>query len=170
MWLTFSTVAGGIYFHEFENAHLFQWIALVVGMCLNYIGLYYLVPAAADQPMVIIINMEKPQKNKKVDDDDDDEPSKSDENVHKSAKKIHKFKIEKNDNHKYNICKARSYSYSHDGIIDNDTEHETDEDDDDTDCHINDIEKEEVAPLLQSKGGNCSQSSNTVSWYQAFFV
>merc|ERR1719411_1967458 len=66
MWLTFSTVAGGIYFHEFENAHTLEWIALVLGMTLNYIGLYYLVPTAADQP-ILIINMEKPQK-KKVDD------------------------------------------------------------------------------------------------------
>eukprot|EP00484_Ammonia_sp_Unknown_P019805 CAMPEP_0197024770 /NCGR_PEP_ID=MMETSP1384-20130603/5268_1 /TAXON_ID=29189 /ORGANISM="Ammonia sp." /LENGTH=565 /DNA_ID=CAMNT_0042453213 /DNA_START=32 /DNA_END=1726 /DNA_ORIENTATION=- len=68
MWLTFSTVAGGIYFHEFENAHTMQWIALISGMLFNYLGLYYLVPTAADQP-ILIINMEKPPKKKKVDDD-----------------------------------------------------------------------------------------------------
>jgi len=71
MWLTFSTVAGGIYFHEFENAHTFQWIALILGMMLNYFGLYHLVPTASDQP-ILIINMDKPLK-KKVDDDDEEE-------------------------------------------------------------------------------------------------
>ena len=70
MWLTFSTVAGGIYFHEFENAHTFQWIALILGMMLNYFGLYHLVPTASDQP-ILIINMDKPLK-KKVDDDEDE--------------------------------------------------------------------------------------------------
>jgi len=62
MWLTFSTVAGGIYFHEFENAQLSQWMGLICGMCLNYLGLYYLVPKGADQPM-LVINMEKKQTN-----------------------------------------------------------------------------------------------------------
>ena len=61
MWLTFSTVAGGIYFHEFENAHTSQWLGLICGMMLNYLGLYYLVPTAGDQPM-LVINMEKKQK------------------------------------------------------------------------------------------------------------
>eukprot|EP01083_Nonionella_stella_P079236 217219_1 len=58
MWLTFSTVAGGIYFHEFENAYVVQWMALISGMMFNYVGLYYLVPTAEDQP-ILIINMEK---------------------------------------------------------------------------------------------------------------
>jgi len=61
MWLTFSTVAGGIYFHEFENAEFHQWMGLICGMMLNYLGLYYLVPTVADQPM-LVINMEKKQK------------------------------------------------------------------------------------------------------------
>jgi len=63
MWLTFSTVAGGIYFHEFENATTMQWVALITGMILNYLGLYHLVPTKADHP-ILIINMEKPQKQK----------------------------------------------------------------------------------------------------------
>ena len=66
MWLTFSTVAGGIYFHEFENATTMQWMALIFGMFLNYVGLYHLVPTKADHP-ILIINMEKPHK-QKVDD------------------------------------------------------------------------------------------------------
>lgn len=71
MWLTFSTIAGGIYFHEFENAHTFEWIALIVGMILNYFGLYHLVPTVSDQP-ILIINMDKPLK-KKIDDDNDND-------------------------------------------------------------------------------------------------
>lgn len=63
MWLTFSTVAGGIYFHEFENATTMQWVALITGMILNYLGLYHLVPTKADHP-ILIINMEKPPKQK----------------------------------------------------------------------------------------------------------
>merc|ERR1712013_188861 len=52
----------GIYFHEFENAQLSQWMGLICGMCLNYLGLNYLVPKGADQPM-LVINMEKKQTN-----------------------------------------------------------------------------------------------------------
>merc|ERR1719361_2849847 len=63
MWLTFSTVAGGIYFHEFENASHTQWVGLISGLMLNYLGLYHLVPSKQDQP-ILIINMEKPLKPK----------------------------------------------------------------------------------------------------------
>merc|ERR1712233_126823 len=127
-------------------------------MSLNYIGLYYLVPTAADQP-ILIINMEKPQK-KKVDDFDINDEIKKSVKEYKIAK-INQFKIKTNKKHKDNMKKARSYChYSNDGIIDNDTEHETEEDDDD---NIN-IEMEEIKPLLKSRNeSNDDEISSTVS-------
>jgi len=68
MWLTFSTVAGGIYFHEFEQMEWAQWVALVTGTGFNYLGLYHLVPTKGDHP-ILIINMEKPQSTSTLNDD-----------------------------------------------------------------------------------------------------
>jgi len=44
MWITFSTIAGGIFFKEFASASKYQWFALIGGLCLNYVGLFHLVP------------------------------------------------------------------------------------------------------------------------------
>jgi len=66
MWLTFTTVAGGIYFREFENATATQWASFLSGMTLNYLGLYHLMPTKAEETNVTI-NMEKPL-HQKVDD------------------------------------------------------------------------------------------------------
>ena len=126
MWLTFSTVAGGIYFHEFENAHTFQWIALIAGMMLNYFGLYHLVPTAADQP-ILIINMEKPPK-RKVDDDVNvnEDDNNNQENITKPIKaknslenknkninnKLHRNK--QNNHHKRKQVQQIDIDYIHD--------------------------------------------------------
>ena len=45
MWITFSTIAGGLYFHEFSNANATQWISLIGGLTINYLGLFRLVPS-----------------------------------------------------------------------------------------------------------------------------
>ncbi|ETO10108.1 hypothetical protein RFI_27268 [Reticulomyxa filosa] len=42
MWITFSTIAGGLYFQEFENATALQWLSLLCGLFLNYFGLFQL--------------------------------------------------------------------------------------------------------------------------------
>jgi len=42
MWITFSTISGGLYFQEFESAKLSQWIGLLCGLFLNYFGLFQL--------------------------------------------------------------------------------------------------------------------------------
>eukprot|EP00488_Nonionellina_sp_1-RS-2012_P000998 TRINITY_DN1590_c0_g1_i1.p1 TRINITY_DN1590_c0_g1~~TRINITY_DN1590_c0_g1_i1.p1 ORF type:complete len:223 (+),score=77.41 TRINITY_DN1590_c0_g1_i1:434-1102(+) len=126
MWLTFSTVAGGIYFHEFENAHTLQWMALICGMILNYVGLYYLVPTAADQP-IVVINMEKPPNKIK----------KTPHIMNKNKKSINRDKPKRkrieSDKSKTNVIitsnKGQSCSYPYDGYDSvHDREHETDDD------------------------------------------
>lgn len=174
MWLTFSTVAGGIYFHEFENANTVQWIGLFAGMMFNYLGLYYLVPTAADKP-ILIINMEKPQKN----------------NLNMNIKKKYE-KIEKTLKDKVNINKIyiqyKNKYKSNDDIIDNDKEHETD---DEQEEHIKNMKEEDNAknirieieeelddeerPLLNKSKSSSSSTININNnnnsnnkWYQFF--
>merc|ERR1712087_569824 len=132
----------------------FEWIALILGMCLNYVGLYYLVPTAADQPILIIINMEKPQK-KKVDD------------------VIMDVVVKKNDHHKmYNQSNVKARTY-----IENDSGCDADKDDESKNEHFGDVavKMEEVAPLLQQQQhSSCSvpksSSVSTNYWWRALFV
>ena len=49
MWITFSTIAGGIYFKEFKHANYLQWLALFGGLILIYAGLFHLVPSINDR-------------------------------------------------------------------------------------------------------------------------
>lgn len=106
MWLTFSTIAGGIYFKEFESAHTLQWIALVCGMSLNYIGLAYLVPNSGDRPH-LEINMELPRykrikrkKKKKMDD------------TSAAAVVLHRSKIDSYSNPNFNPCHSQISSFN----------------------------------------------------------
>ncbi len=173
MWLTFSTVAGGIYFHEFENANTFQWIALILGMMLNYFGLYHLVPTASDQP-ILIINMEKPPK-KKVDDDeyDDDDEDQIDKKTKNKRKQIEHIKK--------NIVITCNKSYKSNNHKQHETENEnehnlkanmapTDDDDDDNDddsTNSSNLDQEDEQIPLINRSRSSSNKDDT-KWYQLF--
>ncbi|ETO24833.1 hypothetical protein RFI_12320 [Reticulomyxa filosa] len=63
MWITFSTIGGGLYFQEFENATAFQWLSLFCGLFLNYFGLFQLMAdsrKATSSVDVIQHNMDLP--------------------------------------------------------------------------------------------------------------
>lgn len=50
-WTSFSILTGGLYFNEFENFGWERSSIMFIGLCILYVGVYFLVPQAASEPL-----------------------------------------------------------------------------------------------------------------------